>query len=741
MRKSPIVPRLLCLIAIVLPAAMSRAATPREPGFFIDEHLRGLGSVTALGFAPDGTLFIAEKAGTLKVLPFGAGSPRVFATISVYTASECGLLGVALDPDYAGYSQGGHVYVFATVSGNEQRIIRFRDASGTGSERTEIKTGLPTLGANHDGGCLRIGPDGKFYLAIGDGGSGSSKAQDVTNLFGKVMRLNLDGTIPGDNPDLSAVNANYRREIFAYGFRNPFRIAIRPTGPGPSDFQVFVDDVGSSGGGRREEVNLVLAGKNYGWPNVEGIAAPDPRYVNPIHAYSAEGNSIVGGVFYQGSLFPEAYRGDFFYMDYVSNKVFRMVLSGDSKASDAIFADAEGGLIDIAEGPDGALYYSTSGGRIYRIRYEASGNTRPTAVLAADPASGGAPLTVSFDAGGSTDSDGTIVRYDWSFGDGTSDLDAGPQVTHEYAIDGTFTARVTVRDDKGGAASATAAIEVATVDFPPVPEILAPEEDTAYDAGATVQLSGRALDPEDGELPGASLVWDVIILHPDDPHTHPIVEGLIGSEQSFELPTVGLAEAWNLTIILTATDSKGHKATAERLVALNPASLRLESDPPGFRLTADGVSVVAPGEYRSVNQAVVELNAPEPQDFPGSAPGTKPYIFKSWSDGGVRTHAVTATDGLLLTAAFEPDPRGMFLRGDSNRDGKHDISDAVYTLNFLFAGGPPPPCADAADANDDGHLDISDPVAGLNTLFSGAGALPEPNEAPGFDPTDDELRC
>jgi len=516
--------------------SQAAAATARVAGFVVERHLGGLGSVTALAFASDGTLFFTEKTGQLKVLPYGASAPRSFASIPVYTNSECGLLGLALAPDYTGYPSGGHLYVFATVSASEQRIIRFRDVDGVGKERTDLVRNLPTLGQNHDGGCLRIGPDGKFYLAIGDGGSGSSKAQDLRNLFGKVLRLNLDGSIPSDNPDFSAITTGYRPEIFAYGFRNPFRIALRPTGGGPSDFQVFVNDVGSSGSARREEVNLVEPGKNYGWPNVEGMSS-NPRYVNPLIAYGAEGQSVVGGVFYQGNLFPSIYRGNYFYMDYVSNKVFRMVLSGDSVSSNAVIVDGEGGLIDIAEGPDGALYYSTTSG-VFRIRYEAPGNVKPLAVLAAEPQSGQPPLRVRFDARGSSDPDGMVVRYDFSFGDGAEALDGGPEQVHEYGKDGLFTARVLVRDNLGGTAAATVTIDVKTVDLPPVPEILVPSEGSSYDAGASVDIVGRANDPEDGELAGQSLRWDVILHHAD--HTHPWVEGQVGSSGSFTVPTRGL---------------------------------------------------------------------------------------------------------------------------------------------------------------------------------------------------------
>lgn len=274
-----------------------------------------------------------------------------------------------------------------------------------------------------------------------------------------------------------------------------------------------------------------------------------------------------------------------------------------------------------------------------------------------------------------------------------------------------------------------------------VPEILAPSQEVTFDAGATVHLSARLRDPEGGTLPGSSFRWDVVIIHPQHQHEHAIVEGLSGAEQSFDLPIQGLNESWNVTIRLTATDSEGHSAIAERRVGLNGATLRLESDPPGLRLTVDGASIVTPGLYESVNGAVVELVAPSPQVTPGGVADGRMQTFKIWADDGARTHEVTARDGLLLSAVFEPDPKSIFLRGDANRDGKLDISDAVFTLGSLFLGGPLPPCRDAADANDDGTIDVSDALTTLNSLFGDSGPLPEPSGSPGFDPTDDAVAC
>ncbi len=708
------------------------AATARLPGFSVQTKLTGLGTVTALAFAPDGTLFTTRKTGNIYVIPPGQTTAKVFGSVAVYTNSECGLLGIALDPNYPGYGQGGFVYVFATVGGSEQRIIRFKDTDGTGVERTDLVTGLPTLGQNHDGGCLKIGPDGKLYCAIGDGGSGSSKSQDRTNLFGKVLRFNLDGSIPDDNPYFG--HATYRPEIYAHGFRNPFRLSIRPL-EAPGEFQLWVYDVGSSGSARREEVNLVLPGKNYGWPNVEGVAG-NASYVDPVHAYNAEGNCIAGGVHYQGSYYPEAYRGNLFYLDYGSNKVFRMRLNGDVKVSNEIFIDGEGGLIDLVEGPDEAIWFSNGGGMVFRIEYTDPGNLKPTASFTATPTNGTLPLEVKFNAGASTDPDGSIARFDWNFGDGVTLDDGGAAPSHTYTTAGTFTSRVTVTDDEGATGTTTRTITIREpVNQPPVARILTPADGASYDAGAVVEISGEANDPEDGPLAGTSLSWDVILHHNE--HTHPWREGVVGAAGSFDVPASGLEENWSFEIKLTARDSKGSTHVVSRTVRLNYVPLELKSEPSGRRVTADGVSYTAPAVYQVVRGAQVDLGAPTPQDVsPHEA-----WQFARWSDGGAASHTVVGSALGSITASFEPVAGFAFIRGDSTRDVKIDISDAVFTLDALFTGGVLWKCADAADANDDGTVDISDPVATLLWLFQAGTALPAPSAQAGFDPTEDGLRC
>jgi len=175
-------------------------------------------------------------------------------------------------------------------------------------------------------------------------------------------------------------------------------------------------------------------------------------------------------------------------------------------------------------------------------------------------------------------------------------------------------------------------------------------------------------------------------------------------------------------------------------VGLNYHPIRLESQPSGLRLTADGVSLLAPALYQGVSGAQVDLGAPSPQGLPAGVSGEGRYVFKSWSDGGTATHSITVVSGLTYIVAFEPDPGALFLRGDSNRDRTVDISDAVFTLIVLFTGGQLWVCPDSADANDDGQVDITDPIATLLRLFTGADPLP-PGPEPGFDPTADGLSC
>lgn len=236
--------RTLLTTLVVLTYARSAAAA--VPSGFAEESFTSsdLNQTTGAVWAPDGSgrLFVTTKNGAIRVVRTEGGRPvtnpngslavSTFATEpSIYTVSECGLLGITFDPNYV---VNRYLYVFVTVSASEQQVVRYTDAdggpavAGTGVERTVLIPGLPTTGQNRDGGGLAIGGDGKLYFSIGDLGNGTGVNADLTSLASKIGRANLDGTPVNDNPFNDGVGPN-NEYIWARGLRNPFGLFRQPT--------------------------------------------------------------------------------------------------------------------------------------------------------------------------------------------------------------------------------------------------------------------------------------------------------------------------------------------------------------------------------------------------------------------------------------------------------------------------------------------------------------------------------
>ena len=212
------------------------------PGFSESVLASGLVQPTAMTLAPDGRIFVAEKGGTLRVVQNGAVLATPFLTVGVNTVSERGLIGVALDPNFAA---NGFVYVYYTTSAATpvNRVSRFTASAGNpnvalaGSE-VVLLDNIASTNGNHNGGALAFGADGKLFIGVGEAGV-PSNAQTLSNLSGKVLRINPDGSIPPDNPLVGVSGA--RPEIWAFGLRNPFTLAVQP-GSG----QLFINDVGQN---------------------------------------------------------------------------------------------------------------------------------------------------------------------------------------------------------------------------------------------------------------------------------------------------------------------------------------------------------------------------------------------------------------------------------------------------------------------------------------------------------------
>ncbi len=238
------------LLASLLLMSMSVGAT--VPTGFVETSYTStaLTLATGMAWAPDGSgrLFILIKNGTVRLVSLKDGVPetqggtlvtRVFATEpAVYTNSECGLIGIAFDPNYV---VNRYVYLFVTASPrSEQQIVRYTDANGVGTARTVIVDACPRSGRTMTVARLGFGPDGKLYWAIGDLGNGTGVDADLTSLAAKVGRANLDGTPVNDNPFNDGVGPN-NEYIWARGFRNPFTFTFQP-GTG----KLWVNSVGTS---------------------------------------------------------------------------------------------------------------------------------------------------------------------------------------------------------------------------------------------------------------------------------------------------------------------------------------------------------------------------------------------------------------------------------------------------------------------------------------------------------------
>ena len=346
-------------------SSASATTTVASQGFTTNLVTSGLNAPTAMAFAPDGRLFVAEQGGRLRVIKNGALLPTEFLSVTTTSSGERGLLGVAFDPNFAS-NQFVYVYYTATSPTIHNRVSRFianGDVAVPGSETVILELNQLSGATNHNGGAIHFGLDGKLYIGVGENANGAN-AQTLSNLLGKMLRINPDGSIPPDNP-FFATAAGDNRAIWALGLRNPFTFAIEPaTG------RIFINDVGENS---QEEINDGIVGSNYGWPATEG-ATTNPNFRSPLFAYGhgtgpTTGCAIAGGAFYRSTapLFPADFVGDYFFADLCSGWVRRF-----DPASGVVtgFASGFSAPVDLQVGADGGLYVLSRGvGAVHVIRF------------------------------------------------------------------------------------------------------------------------------------------------------------------------------------------------------------------------------------------------------------------------------------------------------------------------------------------------------------------------------------
>jgi putative heme-binding domain-containing protein len=323
-----------------------------SPGFRSEKLVGGITAATALAAAPDRRIFVCEQTGTLRVVKDAKLLPEPFLVLQVDSQWERGLIGVALDPNF---QTTGWIYVnyVASEPYPHHRVSRFTARGDVAAKDSEVvllrgddqrKLG-GSVPAGHQAGALHFGKCGKLFIAIGDQTAGWP-AQRFDTFQGKLLRIDPDGGIPHDNPYYTTARGKYRA-IWALGLRNPFTFAVQPRSG-----RIFINDVGES---TWEEVNEGVAGANYGWPEAEGPAS-NPRFCSPIHTYPVA--SVAGGAFCPerpgaGTMFPQKYRGRYFFMDFVKGWI--KVLDPDHPSEAMAFATGLPRPVDLAFAPDGSL--------------------------------------------------------------------------------------------------------------------------------------------------------------------------------------------------------------------------------------------------------------------------------------------------------------------------------------------------------------------------------------------------
>ena len=363
----------VALLAIVFtPAFGQTVETSRQARFAIETMADGLVHPWGLAFLPDGALLVTERAGRLRLfVDDRLKRAPIRGLPSIHAAGQGGLLDVALDPEYR---RNGLIYLSYAARGArgagtevvrgrlDRSTMRLRDAEVVFQARPK------TPGTAHYGSRLVFGPDGHLFVTLGDRYNYMDQAQNLGNHLGTIVRIDPDGSVPDDNPFPDREGAE--PEIFSYGHRNVQGLARRP-----GTDQIWQHEHGPQGG---DEVNILKAGANYGWPEItygidyDGSIISEkthtPGMKQPV-VYWDPSIAPSGMAFYDGSAFPE-WRGDLFVGALAHRHLRRLELRGDDVvAQEELLEDLNARIRAVEPGPNGALYVLTDAadGRLLRL--------------------------------------------------------------------------------------------------------------------------------------------------------------------------------------------------------------------------------------------------------------------------------------------------------------------------------------------------------------------------------------
>ncbi|WSJ90915.1 PQQ-dependent sugar dehydrogenase [Streptomyces sp. NBC_01304] len=599
-------------------APRPRAAAEEFQQVTLAKGVAETGEPMTMAVLPDRSVLHTSRDGTLR-LTDAAGTTKVSGKLDVYSHDEEGLQGIGVDP---GFSSNRYVYLYyapklSTPAGDApatgsaadfapfdgvNRLSRFvLKQDGTldaASEKKVLDVPASRGICCHVGGDIDFDKAGNLYLSTGDDSNPFASdgytpideranrnpaydsqrgAGNTNDLRGKILRIKVNGdgsyAIPSGNL-FAPGTAKTRPEIYAMGFRNPFRMSVdKPTGT------VFVGDYGpdagtasaSRGPAGQVEFNRITKAGNYGWPYCTGkndayvdydfatntsgakfncaapkntsprntgltdLPAAQPAWIpydgGSVPEFGSGSESPMGGPVYRYDAanpsdvkFPQSYDGNFFAGEFGRRWIKRIAQGTDGTVQSInSFPWSGTQVMDMAFGPDGALYvldYGTgyfngdANSALYRIE-NVTGGRSPIAQAKADKTSGKAPLTVAFSSTGSSDPDGDPVTYAWKFGDGAISSAANP--SHTYTTNGQYTATLTVSDNTGKSGSASVQITVGNT--APTVKLELPVEGRIIDPGAAVPYKVTVTDREDGTIDCAKVKISFIVGH--DSHGHP----------------------------------------------------------------------------------------------------------------------------------------------------------------------------------------------------------------------------
>jgi len=363
--------------ADVAPEPVRGPPPPPQPakviktGYKVTEIAKGLDHPWSMAFLPDGSILVTERVGRLRLIKGGSLlTEPVSGVPAVHTGSQAGLFDIVLHPKFAENNIVYLTYAAGTTAANGTQVARARFDGSTLQDLQVIFKAMPLKDTdNHYGGRIAFLPDGTFALTIGEGFEYREKAQDLSSDLGKIVRLNEDGSVPKDNPFVG--QASVRPEIYTWGHRNEQGLTFDA-----QSGRLYETEHGPRGG---DELNIIVAHRNYGWPVITYGMDYSGAYVSPYTQHPGLEQPVIywtpsiapsGIAMYRGDKFP-AWRGDLFVGALAFKHLRRVHLDehGNVVGQEQLLNDKNWRIRDVRAAPDGYLYVCTDedDGRVLRL--------------------------------------------------------------------------------------------------------------------------------------------------------------------------------------------------------------------------------------------------------------------------------------------------------------------------------------------------------------------------------------